>query len=380
VPAPRNITTQPSARIINIPAAGTSSRRATTSPVLRNQAFSRASFGRGRNAAAATGAFRGRFTTTSTARGGRNWWRHGRVIGWVGPLFWPYAGYDVFYYTFYPYYEDTFWPYAYDDVYDGIFGPYAYAEPLESGRRSRRTGSASGSRSGTAGASAQICTQQSPGLTAFPIERIAQTVAPTDAQKALLDKLKDATAKAVDILQAACPTELPSTPTGRLETLEQRLEAMVAAVQTVRPALEQFYASLSDEQKARFNAVEQDPNAGNPRVARNEQTDLTRTCSAGAGITDVPIQRIAQVVRPTDTQREALDELKNATANAAASVKANCPSYTALTPVGRVELMEQRLTTLLQAVKTVRPTLDKFYQSLNDEQKQRFNTLGARQS
>jgi hypothetical protein len=35
---------------------------------------------------------------------------------------------------------------------------------------------------------------------------------------------------------------------------------------------------------------------------------------------------------------------------------------------------------LLQAVKTVRPTLDKFYQSLNDEQKQRFNTLGARQS
>jgi uncharacterized protein YicC (UPF0701 family) len=378
VTAPRNAG-QPAARIINIPAAGTSSRRTTTSPVLRNQAFSRASFGRGsRNAA--VGAFRGRFTTTSTTRGGRNWWRHGRVIGWVGPLFWPYAGYDVFYYTFYPYYEDTFWPYAYDDVYDGIFGPYAYAEPLESGRRSRRTQTASGSRSGTAGASAQICTQQSPGLTAFPIERIAQTVAPTEVQKALLDKLKDATAKAVDILQAACPTELPSTPTGRLEALERRLEAMVAAVQTVRPALEQFYASLNDEQKARFNAVEQDPDASNPRVARNEQTDLTRTCSAGAGITDVPIQRIAQVVRPTDTQRAALDELKNATANAAASVKANCPSYTALTPVGRVELMEQRLNTLLQAVKTVRPTLDKFYQSLNDEQKQRFNTLGARQS
>jgi ABC-type transporter MlaC component len=355
---------------------------------LRNQAFAaRALRAGGRNALAAA-SFRGRFAAAGARR--HNWWRRGRVIGWIGPLFWPYASYDVFYYTFYPYYEDTFWPYAYDDVYDGIFGPYAYAEPYDTGpggsriprTTARRSGgTASAARTGGNPASmAQICTQQSAGLTDFPIEHIAQTVEPTEAQKALLDNLKTATAKAVDILQGACPTDLPSTPTGRMDALEKRLDAMVAAVDTVRQPLTEFYNSLSDEQKARFNAVEQNPEAGNQRVAREEQSDLSRTCTAGAGVIDVPIQRISQAVRPTGPQRDALEELKNATADAAAALKANCPSYTALTPVGRVELMEQRLKTLLQAVNTVHPALTKFYQSLSDEQKERFNTLSPQQS
>src|ERR1700686_4727561 len=43
------------------------------------------------------------------------------VIGWFGPLFWPYAYDDFLGYTFYPYAYDTFWPTAYDDVYDGMF-------------------------------------------------------------------------------------------------------------------------------------------------------------------------------------------------------------------------------------------------------------------
>jgi ABC-type transporter MlaC component len=349
--------------------------------VLRNAAFAnRALWGRGSRAAAA-GAFRGRFAAVAGPRSGHRWWRHGRVIGWIGPLFWPYASYDVIYYTFYPYYEDTFWPYAYDDVYEGIFGSYAYAEPYGGGpRRSRARTASARSTAGSPGATPQLCTQPTSGLTDLPIERIAQTVGPTDAQKALLDKLKNATAKAVDILQDACPTELPSTPTGRMDALEKRLDAMVAAVDTVRQPLQEFYNSLSDEQKARFNAVEQNPDADNARVAREEQSELTRTCNAGAGITDVPIQRIAQAVRPTGAQRDALDDLKDAMAQAASGLKTNCPNYTALTPVGRVELMEQRLKTLRQAVKTVHPALAKFYQSLSDEQKQRFNTLGTQQS
>ena len=55
------------------------------------------------------------------------WWRGGLVVGWIGPLFWPYADYDFFDYVFWPYAYDDFWPYAYDDVYYGIYGNYAYA-------------------------------------------------------------------------------------------------------------------------------------------------------------------------------------------------------------------------------------------------------------
>ena len=72
-------------------------------------------------------------------------------------------------------------------------------------------------------------------------------------------------------------------------------------------------------------------------------------------------------------------ELAAATTQASDSLKANCPNVTALTPTGRVEAMEKRLGAVLDAVKTVRPALEKFYSSLSDEQKARFNTAGANQ-
>jgi len=42
--------------------------------------------------------------------------------------------------------------------------------------------------------------------------------------------------------------------------------------------------------------------------------------------------------------------------------------------------MEQRLKTMLEAVKIVEPALENFYGSLTDEQKARFNQLGSQQS
>ena len=71
--------------------------------------------------------------------------------------------------------------------------------------------------------------------------------------------VKDATAKAVNLLQAACPTDLPSTPTGRLAEMRQRISSMLQAVHLVRPALDKLYQSLSDEQKARVNRLSARP-------------------------------------------------------------------------------------------------------------------------
>src|SRR5262245_60558766 len=45
------------------------------------------------------------------------WWRGGLVLGWFGPVFWPYAYYDLFDYIYWPYAYDDFWPYDFDDVY-----------------------------------------------------------------------------------------------------------------------------------------------------------------------------------------------------------------------------------------------------------------------
>jgi hypothetical protein len=82
-------------------------------------------------------------------------------------------------------------------------------------------------------------------------------VKPTGAQEDGLKQLQDATGKAVSLLQAACPEDTPLTPPGRLTAMEKRLQAMIDPANTVRPALDSFYASLSNEQKARFDRISQ---------------------------------------------------------------------------------------------------------------------------
>lgn len=105
--------------------------------------------------------------------------------------------------------------------------------------------------------SADACKEPKQGLSNLPIEKIEDALNPSEAQEAELNKLQDATNKAVSILQAACPDETPITPPGRLEAMEKRLQAMTDAAKTVKPALESFYASLTGEQKARFNRMGQ---------------------------------------------------------------------------------------------------------------------------
>jgi len=301
------------------------------------------------------------------------WWRGGIVIGWIGPVFWPYAYYDFFDYVFWPYAYDDFWPYAYDDVYYGIYGNYAYVDPgLRSGGA---RGPARSQARGVGGTQrvAGVCSDKAAELTDWPIERITEIVQPTDAQRGALDELKAASARSVDILKSGCPNDLPSIPTGRLAAMESRLQVMLQAVQTVRPALDRFYQSLSDEQKARFNVISPGDDVA---ATGKDQRDLATLCDEKSpGVTDLPIDRIAKAVQPTPTQQGTLDELRDASLKASEGLKANCPAYQALTPTGRVEAMEKRLDAMLAAVRTVQPALARFYGELSDEQKARFNSL-----
>lgn len=63
-----------------------------------------------------------------------------------------------------------------------------------------------------------------------------------------------ASIKSAETIREASQAYVPETIIGRTETLEKRLDATLRAVQTVRPALEALYATLSDEQKARLDA------------------------------------------------------------------------------------------------------------------------------
>jgi hypothetical protein len=117
------------------------------------------------------------------------------------------------------------------------------------------SGKSGGSASNSSANLAALCGQQSGSFVNLPVQRIEQVVAPTSQQQNAFDDLKKAAQNASDQLRSSCPTAVPQSPVARLETIQTRLSAMADAIKSVRPSLESFYASLSDEQKAKFNMM-----------------------------------------------------------------------------------------------------------------------------
>jgi len=217
----------------------------------------------------------------------------------------------------------------------------------------------------------QSCGGLAPGVSDLPIAQIKGAVHPTGEQSAALDELNAALSKASDIVAASCPKDVPLTPVGRLDAAEKRLDGMLKAVQAVRTPLQNFYDSLSDEQRQRFDAL------GRSGTAGATGGDLAQLCGKQAGgVTDLPIQRIEQVVQPTAQEQDAFNALKEASVKAAERLQASCPAQMPTTPLARLDAVETRLKAMLTAMHTVRPKLQQFYASLGDEQKARFDTMG----
>jgi hypothetical protein len=106
---------------------------------------------------------------------------------------------------------------------------------------------------GGRGGMGMLCDPRGAGLAEWRMERIERLVQPTEAQKAALAALRDASTKAAGQISAACPREFPASATARMELMEKRMETMLAALKTVRPAFDAFYATLTDEQKAKLD-------------------------------------------------------------------------------------------------------------------------------
>ncbi|MCW5690083.1 MAG: Spy/CpxP family protein refolding chaperone [Pseudolabrys sp.] len=99
-----------------------------------------------------------------------------------------------------------------------------------------------------------MCSPQSAGLAEWRKDRIERLVKPTENQRKALDDLQAASTKAAQVVTDACPKEFPASAPARLELMEKRMEAMLTALKTVRPAFDAFYATLTDEQKATLNS------------------------------------------------------------------------------------------------------------------------------
>ncbi|HET6233473.1 MAG TPA: Spy/CpxP family protein refolding chaperone, partial [Acetobacteraceae bacterium] len=296
------------------------------------------------------------------------WWRHAHGgFGWVGPVFWPYADYDLFGYTWWGLgYDPFFWDYGYGDLYAGLFGPYdydalsGYAGYLP-GYAGQQTAASSGS--GTT-ALADMCGSGSRDIAGLPVEQFRAALQLGSEQNAALDDLASASQKASETIRNSCPKDMALTAPSRLAQMQMRVEAMRNAVNTLRPPLDKFYGLLSDDQKAKVTALVADQRRSNP-----ERSVSTGNCTAEqSAAMDWPNDLIETNVKPTDAQRAGLKALQDAATKAAESLKSSCPPQDARTPPARLAAVGTRLDSLLQAIGMVRPALDTFYNSLTDEQ------------
>ena len=313
------------------------------------------------------------FHTVRALRGG-----YGYGYGWYGPVFWPYAYDDIFVDLLWGFgLGGPFWDYGYGDVHGGLFSPYGYNDlsgyppasaPEGATRANRRTLSRQAALSSQL---SQMCGDDSREVAGWPIDRIAQSVSPTTEQGASLDKFANATIEAAQAIKAACPTNIVFTPTGRLDAMQKRIEGMAHGVDIVGPPLDRFYNTLTDEQKARLNAADEQ---------RRRNRGSLANCGAVGNATRWPGEQIEKAVRPDPAQQAKLDALKSAMDKAADDLRDACPSALPATPPARLRAISMRLNAMLQTVKNVRAALDDFYNSLSDEQRMQFNMIGRQQT
>ncbi len=313
-------------------------------------------------------------------RNGDWWWRHPHGgFGWVGPVFWPYAYYDLYDYAWWgDDYDPYFWDYGYNDIYAGLFGPYdydalsGYADYLP-GRAGPRPPVTGRSRAPDPAATlADMCGSDRSDIAGFPIEQFRSAIQPNAEQSAALDELAAASQKASQSILNSCPKDVPLTAPSRLASMQQRLQAMRDAVGILQPALEKFYGLLSDDQKAKVTALAADRR----RTTRAATADNGNCNAAQPAAIAWPGDVIDRDVKPTDAQRASLDALRDAATKAEDTLKSSCRPTGARTPPARLAAVGARLDSLLQAIGTVRPALDTFYNSLSDEQKAAFDAVG----
>jgi hypothetical protein len=192
---------------------------------------------------------------------------------WFGSAFWPYLLGDLLSFIFWPYaYYDPLWDYGFDWISSGIFwpgvplAPRAHYDVYGSGAYGyNRTRSAVESN-----AVVQACIGLAPGIVDLPIDRIQQEVRPTGDQLTQLNDLKTTSSRASMVLKDSCPTEVPLTPVGRLDVIEQRFGAVRQALKVLQEPLGAFYDSLGAEQRQRFDAIAR-PNRSQVKTAICDQ-------------------------------------------------------------------------------------------------------------
>jgi len=109
--------------------------------------------------------------------------------------------------------------------------------------------------------------------------------------------------------------------------------------------------------------------------------ELIRGCSQEAiQLKNWPIDSIALIVDPDAAQQNALDQARNASIETADILAATCPKEIPVALTARFDALKQAVDAFITGLDALRPAMETFYISLNDEQKVRVLAMSANNS
>jgi hypothetical protein len=229
------------------------------------------------------------------------------------------------------------WPFGYDDMLRSAFAH----SPAEANPQACEPGNAANAVVG----------------------RIRAETKPNAEQMPLLQKLAEALGTASGYLAQSCRQAIPKEPAARLQLMQTQIQVLTMALDLIRPPLQRFEDSLDAGQRASFVAL------------RSSEAPAAATCSTTSAAIDRPIAQIDQGVQLEADQRDALAEVKQAFASAAADLDAHCPKSQPALPLARLEAIEARLDSSWRALLAMQVALAGFEAHLSDQQRSRLDAI-----
>ena len=127
--------------------------------------------------------------------------------------------------------------------------------------------------------------------------------------------------------------------------------------------------------------VEGQPPGAEPRVeSRNPAGDfaaaieqMIRACDRQAlELKNMPLNAVAEMSKPTERQRDALEQIRSAALSSSEALAAACPKNLSASVHERLDTLSHTLDAMAVSLATLRPAFATFYGLLSDEQKARL--------
>lgn len=110
-----------------------------------------------------------------------------------------------------------------------------------------------------------------------------------------------------------------------------------------------------------------------------DRTEFSRMCKSGsAGFSEWRFERLDEILQPTDAQRVKFEDYKSASKKARETMRAACPTEVPNSMVTHMQAMEKLTDAKASAIKSVLPSLQEFYSTLNADQKLKLDSNAGR--